>query len=303
MPAAIRQAAKTWIKEHIPPDKPTIISTNNSDFRKLTNHDHAYYVGEWEKLNGTSPPRRLVTSCMDFVIAYCNGIGVSSYVGTFAPRQYLQKVGKLHTWMDPLTANHAPKFGDICYWPYSTKDDPSRQLACHMGVSLGAKEIEEWVFDTTGGCEVGHVVALYTAEGGQDNIAFNGNTFDKAQSFACVKRKTYLDPGYIPHPLPVYSSSLLLGWIDIALFQNQLDDDDPAGGIPDSQPAADGRATSSLWRNEDGQVVHPDAPPGGGGAGHFRSAGTLFGNPFMQGLPHPYAPAVRNLDRPEIRSV
>jgi hypothetical protein len=65
----------------------------------------------------------------------------------------------------------------------------------------------------------------------------------------------------------------------------------PPGALPDT-PAA--RKTGSLWLNGDGEVVHPDAPRGGGGRGFFRRAGCLFAEAFV--LPHPKSAAARTLD-------
>jgi hypothetical protein len=40
----------------------------------------------------------------------------------------------------------------------------------------------------------------------------------------------------------------------------------------------------------------PDAPNGGGGIGFFCNAGAMYDDVFGNGLPNPWAPAVRNLD-------
>jgi hypothetical protein len=66
-----------------------------------------------------------------------------------------------------------------------------------------------------------------------------------------------------------------------------------------SDPAAEYRwhaVPHSFWINEDDEVVHPYAPAGRGGPGVFRIAGSLAGDPFNNGLPHPWAPAVRQFD-------
>jgi hypothetical protein len=50
-----------------------------------------------------------------------------------------------------------------------------------------------------------------------------------------------------------------------------------------------------LWTNADGDVVHPNAPSGGGGAGFFRSAAPLGTNlDSTSDLPHPFSPVGRN---------
>lgn len=52
------------------------------------------------------------------------------------------------------------------------------------------------------------------------------------------------------------------------------------------------------WRTVGGQIINPDAPAGGGGAGSFRTtAGTLgVDDPFIPRLPSPDAPAARYVD-------
>ena len=56
----------------------------------------------------------------------------------------------------------------------------------------------------------------------------------------------------------------------------------------------------SSWLTSDGEVINPDAPAGGGGAGRFRPAGSLgVDEPFNPTLPAPNAPAVRSLVTPD----
>jgi hypothetical protein len=51
----------------------------------------------------------------------------------------------------------------------------------------------------------------------------------------------------------------------------------------------------NLWINTDGDVVHPNAPNGGGGNGFFKSAAPLGTNlDFTSDLPHPFSPVGRN---------
>jgi len=51
----------------------------------------------------------------------------------------------------------------------------------------------------------------------------------------------------------------------------------------------------NLWTNIDGDVVHPNAPNGGGGSGRFKSAAPLGTNlDFTSDLPHPFSPVGRN---------
>ena len=50
------------------------------------------------------------------------------------------------------------------------------------------------------------------------------------------------------------------------------------------------------WLNQNADVVHPDAPAGGGGAGQFTRAGLLGADGEPEALPHPDAPAAGALD-------
>ena len=50
------------------------------------------------------------------------------------------------------------------------------------------------------------------------------------------------------------------------------------------------------WLNGQGDVVHPDAPRGGGGAGLFARTGPLGADGEAEVLPHPDAPAAGALD-------
>ena len=56
----------------------------------------------------------------------------------------------------------------------------------------------------------------------------------------------------------------------------------------------------NAWLTTAGEVINPNAPAGGGGAGRFRPAGSLgVGEPFYPTLPAPDAPAVRALVTPD----
>lgn len=52
---------------------------------------------------------------------------------------------------------------------------------------------------------------------------------------------------------------------------------------------------SNPWINQDGDVVHPNAPAGGGGPGAFGSQRSLGHGFDLSGLPHPQSPAARHL--------
>jgi hypothetical protein len=56
-----------------------------------------------------------------------------------------------------------------------------------------------------------------------------------------------------------------------------------------------------VWINHSGDVVHPDAPAGGGGPGFFRIAGPLCaGLVVLTRLLHHRAPAARTQDPLEL---
>jgi len=52
----------------------------------------------------------------------------------------------------------------------------------------------------------------------------------------------------------------------------------------------------NLWVNSDGNVVHPNAPPGGGGPGYFKSATPSgSGDHLVPDVPHPFSPVGTNV--------
>jgi hypothetical protein len=53
----------------------------------------------------------------------------------------------------------------------------------------------------------------------------------------------------------------------------------------------------SLWRNSEGNLAHPNSPDGGGGPGHFKSAGSLAHAQDAHGgtIAHPFSPVGRKL--------
>lgn len=52
----------------------------------------------------------------------------------------------------------------------------------------------------------------------------------------------------------------------------------------------------NLWVNSEGNVVHPEAPPGGGGPGCFKSATPSgSGDHLVPDVPHPFSPVGRNV--------
>jgi hypothetical protein len=55
----------------------------------------------------------------------------------------------------------------------------------------------------------------------------------------------------------------------------------PPPAIPQPQKETD----LGIWLNGHGKVVHPNAPAGGGGAGHFRAVGSLTPVPLDDGAP------------------
>ncbi len=56
-----------------------------------------------------------------------------------------------------------------------------------------------------------------------------------------------------------------------------------------------GVGKACLWHPQNGQMVHPDAPAVVVGQDFFVQPG-FCADPFAQGMPHPLAPATRNID-------
>jgi hypothetical protein len=83
------------------------------------------------------------------------------------------------------------------------------------------------------------------AEGGQK---LKGNPYD------AIKLKKYPDKTVTPKK-GEHTGRLLLGWVDIGVFVDPVPQTETAGG-----------AAINVWENEDGEVVHPDAPAGAGAA-------------------------------------
>lgn len=155
-------------------------------------------------------------------------------------------------------------------WVPSTPDakpkygDICRFRSFHMGIAL------TWDYDSS----AEEPWTWYTVESGQGG---------KSSRHDIIRRKKYPDLGNLPNPTPRYTSELLRGWVDIEILFGQ-------------QAGAD-ESLSAMWLNEDGHLVHPDAPAGGGGPGHFSSAAILSVDHLpSSGLPHPWAPDLRYLD-------
>lgn len=55
------------------------------------------------------------------------------------------------------------------------------------------------------------------------------------------------------------------------------------------------RTSHGLWSSAFGEIVHPDAPRGGGGPGRFWSSGPLGTERSLAELPHPRSPVGRNM--------
>jgi hypothetical protein len=83
-----------------------------------------------------------------------------------------------------------------------------------------------------------------------------------------------------------WGSRTMKGWIDLDLY---------FAGASGGQKSTSGK-TGSLWLNEDGDIVHPDAPQGSGGKGFFRAGNAARGLALRDGLPNPWSPAGSRLD-------
>ncbi len=267
MVAEIRDRAREWINKMVPPG--TEIRSNGqtaAQFTQITGLDQATLEKFWKAHEGIYPPgaRPVLTSCNAFVGHYCGGIGLPTTLGVFPLQKKLRQLNKEEAWI-VSAPDRTPKMGDICRW--------AGRL--HVGVCLS------WDYDSATDTHTWH-----TAEVGQ-----GGPLYDKTGAYKggydIVRQNTYPDLKGRPRRGP-YSSSLLEGWVDIELFVGSSEED----------PYAE--ATLDPWLNENGQVVYPDAPAGGGGPGAFRPAGPLCFYPYAEGLPHPDSPAARTLDPLEI---
>jgi hypothetical protein len=199
------------------------------------------------------------TVCIDFVCWYAGQMGID--IISSIPRESRNpKVDGFFALKETLV-----KCGKGYAFVAATKDAPLPQCgdilrhgkgAFHVDVALG--------FD-------GNV--LLRAAGGQSSHPRPSD--DVSKEYDNVKRV---------RGSAQYDFSNLQGWLDIEKFF----------GPPPEAP--DGGKTGLLWFNGTGDVVHPDAPVGGGGPGFFRAASPLCAIAYYDFLPHPHSPTARTLD-------
>jgi hypothetical protein len=265
MVAEIRERALRWIDRNIPPLGQQITSDGATakDFERLTGLTQADLETFWKGHEGTNysktNPRPVLTSCNGFVGHYCSAIGLPSELGVFDLEKALRQFGKEHAWINS-SGESKPRLGDICRW-----------ATTHVGVGL------YWDYD-------GSAWTWYTAEGGQGGPQYEKDTGKFLGGHDIVKRKKYPDAKNAP-PNPAFNPGMLLGWVDIELFQLSAEE-----------------YVSALWVNEDHHVVHPEAPAGVGGPGRFSSA-EILGTHASLHPPHPWAPAAHSLDPLDIEHI
>lgn len=275
MPSEWRRKALEWANNNV--SKEVKSNDPNSKFKELTGLTHSQIMSQWQAWADNGKKGAFLTSCNGFVIQYCHFMKLPPELVRFdgqVIRSWLARDGRPYAWVNPTT-QICPSAGDIMIWKGQ-----------HVGIALYA--------DLAGD----KVTCLYTVEGGQNHLEWkkekdpatnkwkNTNEVDRKNSYDRIKRKKYPDPLNDP-PTGLYTADKLQGWIDIDLY---------IYGPLGEEKAADDGATSGLWLTQEGNVVHPDAPYGGGGPGVFCTAGALYHDPFGKELPHPLAPAARNFD-------
>ena len=258
----IRTKAETWLDTNVP-DK-LVITSNGATagkFQTITGLTHDGLVKSWKAQEKKPPGRRsILTSCNSFAGEYSRAV-VGVYLGAIDPHQFLTTIKKQHAWV-AATGDARPKKGDIV-----------KGKGQHVFVSIKFDDNGKW----------------HTVEGGQGGPQYattqekdvDGTPIWPLKGGHDIVKRSEKDQ---------YDSSQLEGWIDLELFVGA------AAQPPAPRQQTDGGTTGRLWLNADGDVAHPDAPTGGGGLGHFRSAGILHADPFHDGLPHPDAPVARTLD-------
>jgi hypothetical protein len=256
----IRAKAKAYIDQAVPVGQ--VITSDGGTagkFKTITGLGHEDLVAAWKTQEGKLiKDKATLTSCNSFVGIYSRSIGLD-YLGVFDFAVILKKLKKEHAWV-VATADVRPKYGDIV-----------RHKAFHVDIAL------DFVGDKWN-----------TVDGGQGGPQYGKDEED--DQGRKIVGKLIGGHDIVKRVERTYDATKLQGWVDLELYLGA------SAQPPTPQQPTDNGATGDLWLNEDGDVIHPDAPDGGGGPGYFRSAGILCGDPFADGLPHPWSPAARYLD-------
>lgn len=110
--------------------------------------------------------------------------------------------------------------------------------------------------------------AWITVDGGQGGKKAGHDVITRVpRSFSELKSKGYVQ-----------------GWVDIDVYESLI----TVGRL---RPILASGALGNLWVDQDGRMMHPDAPAGHGGPGGFRGAGPLSVDVGRTALWHPDAPA------------
>lgn len=263
-----RERAKTYLAKV---NKTEIRSDNDAAlFNELTKQTHEKLMANW--LTGGYQ-----TCCIDFVCVYAAKLGID-IIGPIPKAQYnkntdgyfqleetLKKAGLSHCFVSAKTPGAKPKYGDIL-----------RHVAFHVDVCTG------WVGEK-----------MYRIQGGNSSHPRHPKDKDgnKIEGYPLEEDKVKIRKEYDNvmkmTPKTDYDSKAILGWLDI----------DKYFGATSPEITVDEK-TGSLWRNRNNELVHPDAPSGGGGPGFFRYAGSTGGE-FLD-FPHPDSAAARTLDPLEL---
>lgn len=253
----IRERARDLLDQLVPSSTPVINSKlNGAKFTDITGQTHEDLITAWRKQEKKKAKDRAIVTSCNSFAGEYTRKIYGAFLGAFQLEAYVKSLKKGYAWVAATPGGAKPKDGDI------VSHNPG-----HMGISYTFKG-DVW----------------HTVEGGQGGPQYTKDdetgVLIEGQSSDNVKRleRTY-DPAKI------------IGWVDLELFVGA------AASAPATPrtPATNG-ANGFFWLDEDDELIHPHAPAGRGGPGKFRSAGTLYTDPFTHGLPHPWSPAARKLD-------
>ena len=186
--------------------------------------------------NWKPPTNGIRTVCIDFICWYAGQMGID-ILSSIPSGSRNPKVDGFFALRETLV-----KGGKGYAYVAATKDAPPpqcgdilRHKAFHVDVAMG---LVNGVLVRVAGGQSSHPRPKADVSGEYDN----------------VKRVTGSQ---------AYDFSKLDGWLDLDKFFGP-----PPGSLP---KGSDADKTGSLWFNEDDDVVHPDAPVGGGGPGFLRA--------------------------------